>query len=137
MEATCPKGSTRHPPRYRFSPGAHRSSIDATVHVPTYIGVHLYICMYICVYVCVCTRACRKRKGQRFEKKNCEGRALTLEQVPVLVERSQSLCLIRLLFEVEHLGSSFQSGLPFYGPSASVVSPLAPTKYLVSLHLPQ
>lgn len=27
---------------------------------------------------------------------------LCLEQVPVLVERSQGLCLIRLLFEVEH-----------------------------------
>lgn len=40
---------------------------------------------------------------QSAEEKNCEGRALTLEQVPVLVERRQSLCLIGLLFEVEHL----------------------------------
>lgn len=42
---------------------------------------------------------------ETVRKKNYEGRALTLEQVPVFVERGQRLGLISLLFEVQHLGS--------------------------------
>lgn len=42
------------------------------------------------------------KKAHEREKENCEGRALTLEQVPVVVVRGQRRCLIGLLFQVEH-----------------------------------
>lgn len=79
-----------------------RSSVNENIYLNTgfyQVYIDLALMVYLYVY---------KRKEQRDEKKNCEGRALTLEQVPVLVERSQGLCLIRLLFEVEHPSPLFQ-----------------------------
>lgn len=45
-------------------------------------------------------KARERPRGKGEERKNCEGRTLTLEQVPVVIQRSQRL--IGLLFEVEH-----------------------------------
>lgn len=47
-------------------------------------------------------RAFVRKKAHEREKENCEGRALTLEQVPIVVERGQASLRLIGLFEVEH-----------------------------------